>query len=143
MLTHAGDRDTEAFLDEVASLVMPDGVHHGHYGCVVDWVVTALARVVVDKVDPLVDAGDLVIAVEVPDGRMVPVDRLPAPACHVWTGVVDVLTGHGDKVSADLAPLVYATAESGQARALIDAVAWLDQLLAMPSPEPDPDAAAG
>ncbi|MFF0814882.1 hypothetical protein ACFYVR_06970 [Rhodococcus sp. NPDC003318] len=137
LLTLAGDRNQSALLEAVTSLVLPEAPDHPRrYGDVLEWVVISIADLIVEKMDSgNDDTGDISITIQTPDGTFTPIDELPAPLCHVWEAVTVRLGGELIEVSERLFPVVHVTGAAQQALALLDAVGWLDRLLAMPSPE--------
>ncbi|OOL29906.1 hypothetical protein [Rhodococcus zopfii] len=144
LLTFAGEGELSMLSDAVSSLVCAPDTDQPRYGDVLEWIVTTTAEVIALKLDPLVRGGiaDYAIKIRTSDGQILEIGELPAPECHLWTAVVDVLTGDIRRAHHHLAPVIHAADRDERIRALVEAVAWLDRLLDIPA-FPESDTATG
>ncbi|MFD6855997.1 hypothetical protein ACFWCF_01410 [Rhodococcus sp. NPDC060090] len=141
LLVLAGGHDRAALADAVASSVHGNSLtERHHYGAVLEWTVTAIADVIVDKLGPI-DSGaetDKVLTLRTPEGENLTIEQLPPPERHVWRAIADNLAGDALRGHRRLRPVVHVSDAEKRTHALIEAVDWLDHLLDMPvRDEPD------
>jgi hypothetical protein len=144
LLTLAGEGDRTALSSKVVSLVRGGGLtERDDYGAVLEWVVTAIAEVIADKMGPIASgsAADKALTLRTPEGEYLTIDQLPSPDRHVWRAIADYLEGDILRSHRRLKPVVYVSEPNKQIHALTEAVDCLDHLLEMPVRN-EPDALA-